>query len=364
MLGSALAAFSCGDSNPVEPRLVLIEPSVEPVLSVRSPGAEEIRYGFEGGRAFRQSDGYHLFTSEMVGDPIWVRMRLAHWSSANGISWKREATLFASSGSLDGTDPRASLWSPMPVFDAARQQWNLFYVAYSSMPSTPERFLLNHDGRIWRAVAKAGGEAGLGGPYQDIGVILEPGAASGEWEGLQGTDSFYPFLIDDRWYAFYGSAKTESLPIRSWQVGLASAPALEGPWSREPSLSPVPIEPVFIENPIVLQARKDLFLAVYDHSQPGAIGYSFSRDGKNWAPGRGLVLQGPEGWAKDVRTPLGLIPEAESSVFTLYFTGFENEPDWDRLLQGEGGDTACAVGKVRLRMVWEPAKPYGNAKGE
>ena len=44
-----------------------------PVLTIRSSGAEGNKYGFEGGRVIQQDGRYHLFTSEMVGDPHWVQ---------------------------------------------------------------------------------------------------------------------------------------------------------------------------------------------------------------------------------------------------------------------------------------------------
>jgi len=59
-------------------RLVLVAQHPSPVLTTRSPGAEGIRFGFEGGRVVKVAGTYHLFTSEMVDDPIWVRMRLGH----------------------------------------------------------------------------------------------------------------------------------------------------------------------------------------------------------------------------------------------------------------------------------------------
>lgn len=49
------------------------------------------------------------------------------------------------------------------------------------------RFLLNHDGEIWRAVSRGKGEAGIGGPYDDVGVVIRPGPDSQPWERLQCT---------------------------------------------------------------------------------------------------------------------------------------------------------------------------------
>ena len=351
-----LSAAGCGRS-PIEPRLVLGGNLEEPVLSIRSPGASEIRYGFEGGRIIKQGGLYHLFTSEMVSDPIWVKMRLAHWTSPDGNAWTRQSTLKESSGDLTGEDPRAALWSPMPVFDEAEKRWNLFYVAYRSEPNTEHQFRLNHEGRIWRALSQVPGPDGLGGPYVDREIVLEPGSRSEPWEGLQGTDSFFPYRVGDQWYALYGSAKTEKIPIESWLVGLAQAPSLGGPWQRCRDVNPVPIEARFIENPVVLLERPGLYLCVYDNDQPDSIGYSFSFDGIDWEPGHSLQIQPRPGfWSKEVRTPLGLIPE-DKNEFTLFYTGFEGVPDWGRLMKGEPG-TTCAVGRVSVRLVWEPVKRY------
>lgn len=352
-----LSAAACSRGNEVEPRLVLIDSDPAPVLSVRNAEAQGIRYGFEGGRVVKLQDGYHLFTSEMVGDPVWVKMRLAHWTSPDGLQWHRAATLFESSGNFDGTDPRASLWSPLPVFDPDKSVWNLFYVAYHAAPNTDEQFRSNQQGRIWRAVSETPGREGIGGPYRDVGVVLQPDDESEPWEGLQGTDSFFPYQVGERWHAFYGSARTESLPIRSWLVGLASAPSPAGPWKRDSELNPAPIEKVFIENPIVLHDRSGTFLAVYDNQPEGAIGYTFSSDGVSWHAGRSLKISGVDGtWAAEVRTPLGLVPE-ERNVFTVFFTGFEAPPDWDRIFKGEM-QTTCAIGRAKVRLVWEPVNPY------
>src|SRR5262249_4577370 len=159
---------------------------------------------------------------------------------------------------------RAAFWSPMPVYNAKEGRWNLFYVAYQAAPDTPREWLTNHEGRIWRAVSKTRGMGGIDGPYEDASVVMQRGANSDPWEGLQGTDSFFPYAIGDKWFAFYGSAHTETLPISSWQVGLAWAPELAGPWTRCTELNPSKVEPRFIENPIVTQLDDGTFVAVYD----------------------------------------------------------------------------------------------------
>jgi hypothetical protein len=312
-----------------KPKLVLVKQHTTPVLTVNSPGAEGNKHGFEGGRVLKLGRTYHLFVSEMAGDPFWVKMKLGHWTSSDRLHWKRIATLFESSGEFEGQDPRAALWAPMPVYDETEARWDLFYVAYRSAPNTKTKWLNNHDGKLWRAVSTVKGIEGIGGPYEDAGIILEPGPESQPWEGLQGTDSFFPYKVQGKWYGFYGSAVTEMRDASSlhgpWSVGLASAPELAGPWKRLAEGNPLPIEPVFIENPIVTQLADGTYVAVYDSHTPNAIGYTFSPDGIHWEPGEALIVQ-PKGkgfWADDVRTPLGLVPEG-GDTFTLFYTGYQN----------------------------------------
>ena len=55
--------------------------------------------------------------------------------SADGQDWTRVRPLFESSGDREssgtGEDPRASLWSPMPVYDDAIDRWTLTYGTYT-----------------------------------------------------------------------------------------------------------------------------------------------------------------------------------------------------------------------------------------
>lgn len=317
-----LLAFGA-DTCALGQELVVAKQWERPILTIHSSGSEGNKYGFEGGRVLKIKGTYHLFTSEMVGDPHWVKMRLAHWTSPDRIHWTRLATLWESSGDFTGKDTRASLWSPLPVFDPKNHRWNLFYVAYQAKPDTPKQWLTNHEGRIWRAVSTVPGEDGIGGPYEDVGIILERGKDSDFWEGLQGTDSFFPYPVGDRWYAFYGSAHTEKLPLSLWQVGLAEAVSLDGTWSRCTELNPSKVESRFIENPIVSRLKDGTYVAVYDVSVPHAIGYTVSDDGIHWSPGQRLRVQRGSGiWATEIRTPLGLIAEGNGKI-TLFYTANE-----------------------------------------
>lgn len=338
----ALAAFS--------QQLEVVRQDPKPVLTNRHPAAAKVRYGFEGGRVVKVGSVYHLFTSEMADAPIWAKMRLAHWRSRDGSDWTRVSTLYESSGDCTGKDPRAALWSPLMVFDKDEDRWNLFYVAYRCKPNTAEQFLVNHAGEIWHAVSQSPGEAGIGGPYKDISVVMRPGRDSLPWEGLQGTDSFFPYRVNIRWYALYGSAKTEKLPIQHWLVGPATSRSLGGPWRRVRENNPAAMEKRFIENPIVTELPEGGYVCVYDSEGDDSIGYAFSKDGIRWKAGKRLRIQAQPGvWAKDVRTPLGLVPEG-GDEYTIFYTGFEENPNWDAFMAGKPGNARCSIGRVRVRL--------------
>ncbi len=318
----ATLSMAAPSQAPHRPTVTLLKQYPEPVITVHSPGAEEIKYGFEDGRVVKIGNTYHLVTTEMFSDPWAVKTRIGYWTSQDRVHWERISTLFTSSGDQTGKDPRAALWGPMPIFDAHEQVWNLFYVGYRSKPETQPQWLLNYEGRIYRAISRNKGLLGIGGPYRDAGIILEPGPQSDAWEGLQGTDSFFAYPVQNRWYGIYGSAHTELHPITSWPVGLASAPRLAGPWKRETKANPLAIEKRFSENPLVTRLEDGSYAAVYDTDAPNAIGFTWSADGIHWGAGQEVVVQ-PNGagkWATDVRTPLGLVPEG-GGTFAVFYTG-------------------------------------------
>ncbi len=160
----AILASTIPDATP-SAELVVTRRTEGAVLTINSNGAEGKKYGFEGGRVIKIKGTYHLFTSEMIGDPRWVKMRLAHWVSQDRLLWKRLGTLAESSGDFTSKDPHGALWSPLPVYDPKDKRWNLFYVAYQSAPDTARQWLTNHEGRIWRAVSTIPRVDGIGGPY-------------------------------------------------------------------------------------------------------------------------------------------------------------------------------------------------------
>jgi hypothetical protein len=99
-ISTAILAQENRPAGAHEPGLVLVEQHPSPVLTVKSPGAEGNRYGFEGGNVVKLQGTYHLVTTEMSGEPFSVKTKLAHWSSNDRLHWKRVSTLYESSGEL------------------------------------------------------------------------------------------------------------------------------------------------------------------------------------------------------------------------------------------------------------------------
>ena len=304
--------------------LELLDVHAEPILHRGTNGAWGVKHGFEGGHVLRHQGQYHLFISEMVGDPKGVQMRFSCGTSLEGLRWQRVSTLFESSGRMDGSDPRAALWSPTPVYDPATKTWHLFYTAFRAANNSVKAFLNNHEGRAWHAVSTVPGPDGIGGPYKDCGVVLEPDHLTQPWEGLQGISSFFPYRVGDEWYAFYGSARTQNIPCDRWAVGLARAPRIGGPWKRLAKGNPVPLDDVFVERPVVTKLPADGgYLLVFDGGHRGAIGYSLSADGIHWPRAEFLVDKDAfPTWLKVMRTPLSVFLEDDGRV-CVFFTGYD-----------------------------------------
>jgi len=165
-------------------------------------------------------------------------------------------------------------------------------------------------------VSEKKGRSGLGGPYRDMsGTVLSfEDAGKNDWEGKQGTDSFFPFRVGKKWVALYGSSDAASY----WDVGVAEADSLEGRWRR---IAGPPIL-TRAENPIVTRLPDGLYLAVYDDltdlQHNDRIGYAWSRDGLQWQHAS-LSIPMPA-WTTNIRTPQSLIP-AGKGAYWIYFTG-------------------------------------------
>ena len=321
-----------------------------PIVDEKTPGAEDIQGGFEGGTIVRINGEYHMFPTERAGVqgvPAYhdrVKTRIGHWTSTDAIHWTRQSTILESSGVYavrpednPMNDRRSAIWSYMPVFSEENNRWYGHYLAYT----TDRDIVPNHSfGRIWRCESTVEGIDGIGGPYRDIGIIIEPGLDSQWWEGRQGVASFFPYKVEDGWLGFISGAfpflKPGDYPDKAdwgfWFVGLAKSDKLEGPWTRlDTTINPVvSIHPSFVENPIVSRLPNGLYIAVFDGGPewlklPNLIAYTLSKDGYVWTPARYIPVDVKiKKWWHTMRTPLCLLPEGDD-VYTIIFTAIHNE---------------------------------------
>ena len=328
-----------------KPLFEIIGGENKPVIDEGMPGTEGIQGGFEGGRVVKVGDTYHMFPTERAGEVgveyyyDRVKTKIGHWTSKDAIHWKRESTIYQASGTYAVTeddnpmnDRRGAIWSYMPVFNEKANKWYGYYLAYT----VHKEIQPNHSfGRIWRCESTVEGINGIGGPYKDMGIIMEPGLDSQPWEGRQGVASFFPYKVGDKYFGFYSGAypfeSWADYPKKSgkgWFVALAESNSLEGPWTRmNKGLEPIKtIHPQFVENPIVSQLPNGLYIAVFDggpegwgHHLPNMIGYTLSKDGINWGEARYLPIETKVDKTWDImRTPLCLIPEG-NDVYTIIY---------------------------------------------
>jgi len=284
--------------------LILLECNDSALIGSGHPGSAGITNGYEGGVAFLQGKTFHLFVTEQPH--LLEHTRTGHWISDDGLQWQRLATVQQSSD--DSLNPRFGIWSPMPVYNEHKGRWDLFYVGYNLNGAS--------NGQVFRAISEKKGRQGLNGPYRDVsGTVIsckDPGKNT--WEGIQGTDSFFPFRVGKKWMAFYGSSDAASY----WDVGLAEADSLEGRWKR--IIGPPVL--TLAENPIVEKLSDGTYLAVYDDltdlRHNNRIGYAWSTDGLHWEHAF-LTIPLPA-WTRHIRTPESLIP-AGKDEYWIYLTG-------------------------------------------
>ena len=326
----------------------IIGGSDQPVIDEGMPGTEGIQGGFEGGTCVKVGDAYHMFPTERAGEigveAVYdrVKTRIGHWESTDAIHWKRVGTIFQASGTYALTeednpmnDRRAAIWSYNAVFNEKEDRWYGYYLTYT----VDRNIAPNHSfGRIWCTKSQTKGINGIGGPYDDGQLIMEPGLDSQPWEGRQGVASFYPYPVKDGWLGFYSGAfpfqTWADYPKKSgtgWYVGLAKSKTMDGPWTRlDTTINPIKsINPQFVENPIVYQLKNGAYISVFDGGPDNApyhfvnmIGYSLSKDGIHWSEARYLPIHKKVNrWWSTMRTPLCLIPEG-NNVYTIVYAAY------------------------------------------
>lgn len=335
------------------PSFKTLDWSFTPLISQHHPDAADIPCGLEGGYAFHENGLYHLLPTERTGTRGSDKTRLGYWTSPDGQEWTRVRTLLEGTGDETGTDDDAVLWQATPIFDPDTDRWLLFYVAYA-YERYPSVGYHHRRGRILCRHSLTPGREGIGGPYSESAeTIMTPEDGKQPWEGDQGVDSFFPYRVGDRWYALYGSARTESLPARActfWGVGVATADHLLGPWVRLPEGNPVDLRfgsdnqyHCMPENPLVYPLPEGGLIAFHDYvhgnwdrkedgfkavnpeiPEDNHIPYMLSQDGVQWTFGGMIEFPHIENrWWTEMRTPLSFIPEGDG-VYRILFTALKD----------------------------------------
>lgn len=328
----------------------IISWSDTPVIDEGMAGTEEIQGGFEGGTCVKVGGKYHLFPTERAGEigkpAVYdrVKTRIGHWESEDAIHWRRVGTIFQASGKYaiseydnPMNDRRAAIWSYNAVFNEKEDRWYGYYLTYT----VDKNIQPNHSfGRIWCTKSQTKGVDGIGGPYDEGQLIMEPGLDSQPWEGRQGVASFYPYPVKDGWLAFYAGAfpfnSWNDYPKNStlgWYIGLARAESMDGPWTRlDTTINPVKtINPNFVENPLVYKMPQGGYLAMIDGGPDSGsyhfsnmIGCTYSKDGLHWSEARYIPLHTKLNvWWHTMRTPLCLISEGDN-IYTILFAAINN----------------------------------------
>ena len=340
-------------------KLELVSLHPEPVIKKGDPEVKDIKFGFEGGTAFKVNNKYYVFSTEVFDEPKTAAVRMSLWKSDDGLKFTKETVIAETNRNWYDTTYRMAPWSPMAVFDEQHNRWSVFHVGYKRKPNATDTY--NMSGRIHRYDSKTPGREGITGPYVE-GDWLNIAKKGDAWEGPAELVSFFPYKVGDVWYGFYGSNSAPEYinPVSKPQenneakilfyVGLAKADSLTGEWVRTTEKNPVLMDPEFIENPVVTKVHDSLYLVVYDGANKHEVSYSWSRDGINWNKEKVLQLPNAPAWLHAMRTPLGLIPEGNNQ-FTLYFTAFDGQnkegvlPLWH--------DGFGSVGMMKVKLVTE-----------
>ncbi len=317
-----------------------------PVIAAEHPDvvAAGIKSGFETGQVVKVGNQYHMFVNEMLERPH-RDMRIAHWQSSDLTSWNRKSTIVNSIAGRTPDNPRSEVWVTGVVFNETENAWNIFYVAYRAGDESKGEIAGNdYAGRIWRAMSVKRGMEGIGGPYADMGIVLQPDQNSQLWEGQQAVACFNPYLVGDTWFTMYDGHN--HVPRGNWPTGMAFSKNLEGPWTRMPvGINPLPIASEFMENEIVTKLSDGRYLLIFDSLGDQQVGYSISDDGINFDKEKRLNVQsGSNLWAQagdhSMRTPLCAL-ENPDGTFTMIYTA--------RMLVN--GKPFYAVGQCQL--AWE-----------
>ena len=257
IVAAATSALAFATPDPL--RLVLVAQHPAPVLTTRSPGAEGNRFGFEGGRVVKVAGTYHLFTSEMVDDPIWVRMRLGHWTSPDREHWTRVATIRESSARVHR---RGSACGPVVAAAGVGRRRRPLESVLRRVPLEARRRHGVHAELRGPHLARAIERPRRGGHRRTVRRRRRRDAAGPRVDAV-GRPAGHRLVLPVARRQATGTrctaarrASTCRSSTGSW--GWPDRRRSPDPGRASPPHSPLPIESTFIENPIVTPAPRRL----------------------------------------------------------------------------------------------------------
>ena len=317
------------DSKVVNWEMKVVSGSDKAVIDKTHPGAKDNIDGFENGSIIKLADSsYHLLITEMYVDGkgaagSWEPARIGHWESKDqGDTWLRLGTIVEGSNLVD--DPKRNTWSAMWYFDSTWNKWNVTWRGNNA---------------VFRYASDKTGDIGINGNYSEVSQIIPPYLGSKKWWDRY-PESFSNIFkaANGRFYAFVGNNFIGNGRIAkaggdwNWNVGLATAEDIDGPWYRDSSKTDPDFD--FAENPIVIKEGNTYFAVFDDLHYTRSIGYAYSVDGVHWkrknlnlskyvkwsANEQQISKDDPGGLVRSLRTPCSLIREGNNYVviFTAY----------------------------------------------
>jgi hypothetical protein len=109
-------------------KLELVSLHPEPVIKKGDPEVKDIKFGFEGGTAFKVNNKYYVFSTEVFDEPKTAAVRMSLWKSDDGLKFTKETVIAETNRNWYDTTYRMAPWSPMAVFDEQHNRWSVFHV--------------------------------------------------------------------------------------------------------------------------------------------------------------------------------------------------------------------------------------------
>ena len=341
-------------------RVKVIHSLPEPVIDGKTPGAEKIPGGFEGGNSVKvMINGrpqYHFF-AHCYPTAGWGRSQLDHWVSDDGNTFRHVGVMLE-----DYEDKTTGLkhifTAPMPFYCEKESRW---YLSFGEFVVKIGGDWSSDGGTMWCAPAKETGLAGINGSY-DFSKRYE--FVTRQCLNKRPVSNSAPFQVKDgRWVVFVCPDGEVDRLSGHWPILLSFADSPLGPFraTSKPVVLPMLDPTGLTENPVLTKVRgpktgHEYWVAVFDFLGPetgrytplNVFGFTWSDDGIHWPKEHGQIVNvddglpaGREGWwhtASAIRTPHQLLDEGDG-LYTIFFTGTH------------AGGCFRPAGKVTVRLV-------------